>query len=136
MQEFVPDVLESSVHLFQVADVVQWRFMGTPSISGDRSVSASNPPSGAMIYYYLAEYVDEDLVSLEVFDGDGKRMAELDVAHEAGLHALEWSTRGGSRFRRGPRRRPVTPGVYTVELSIGDEVRRQVFQVLADPIAK
>ncbi|MGH9749987.1 MAG: VPS10 domain-containing protein, partial [Candidatus Polarisedimenticolia bacterium] len=57
---------QSAAHLFAPAPAVRYRADG-----GDEPFTGSNPPAGAVIYYYLREAAKEE-ITLEILDGAGR----------------------------------------------------------------
>jgi hypothetical protein len=122
---------------------------------------AENPPTGAIIDYYLKEKATEP-VSLEIYDAAGKlvrRFAsndelpktnpdELDIpmywihdaqpiSAEAGMHRVVWdltyATAGRRRSRRGPGGVLAMPGRYTVKLNAGGKTTMAGLVLKMDP---
>ncbi len=59
--------MDADVHFFAVSDAVAWRI----APRGRERVSATNPPRGAVFYYWLKNEVKTP-VTLEVFDAQGR----------------------------------------------------------------
>ncbi|HUJ41653.1 MAG TPA: hypothetical protein VLW54_14020 [Candidatus Acidoferrales bacterium] len=126
---------------------------------------AENPPSGAMLDYYLREKPAAG-VRLEIFDPAGKlvrRFASDDklprtnpdsvpftmnwvaepqaLSAEAGAHRFVWDLRmalpaGVRRSYRMPGGAWVAPGEYTVKLTAGEKTLTQKLTVKMDPRVK
>ncbi len=118
LRQLEPAVEAASAHLF--APETAYRFEGGAGGNGGRG---PNPPSGAIVYYALAEApeLEETAVRLEILDAEGKvvRALETDaetgaegggrgvlfkLPAEAGINRVAWDMRG----------EPVTkiPGVW------------------------
>jgi photosystem II stability/assembly factor-like uncharacterized protein len=122
---------------------------------------AENPPTGAIIDYYLKEKPTEP-VALEIYDAAGKlvrRFAsndelpktnpdELDIpmywihdaqpiSAEAGMHRMVWdltyAAAGRRRSRRGPGGVLAMPGRYTVKLNAGGKTTMAGLVLKMDP---
>src|SRR6185436_17081977 len=105
-----------------------------------------NPPTGALITYYLKDKLDEKAtLKLQIFDRDGKLVQDIErPAREKGLNRMAWNLRlGGPEVRKppteeqlafggGPRGPQVLPGVYTVKLTLGDKVLEERVEVKLD----
>jgi len=126
---------------------------------------AENPPTGAVLDYYLGEKRAE-LVVLEIFDATGKTVRrfasndeviktnpdELDIpmywiqgaeplSAEAGMHRFVWDLSyamagGRRRSRRGPVGPLAMPGNYTVRLTAAGKTMSTTLTVKMDPRVK
>ena len=120
-----------------------------------------NPPSGAIVYYYLAEAPDTSTidVKLDILDatdsvirtittkvegpstpGPGGNQAGQKLSVEAGLNRFVWNlrhnnvTRVPKLFTFGSLQGyRVGPGTYTARLTVGETQQTQPFEVVADP---
>ena len=115
LQQLTPDVMAESVHLFDAEHGV------LPSGGGG---FGGGQAQSAWVHYWLSGGAE---VSAVVKDSDGETVATLEPEGRAGLHQLEWDlerdTEGEDEsqgFRR--RRNFVSPGDYTVELSVDGDV--------------
>jgi photosystem II stability/assembly factor-like uncharacterized protein len=114
LQKLTPAVMAEAIHLFDAEHGV------LPSGGGFGGGQAQS----AWVHYWLA---DDAEVSAVVKDTDGETVATLDPEDRSGLHQLEWDlerdTDGedeGQGFRR--RRNFVSPGDYTVELTVDGDM--------------
>ena len=127
---------------------------------------ADNPPTGAVLDYYLKENQPEP-VKLEIFDAAGKLVrsyastdkiqqinpdqidipmywfpAEKRLSAEAGMHRYVWDVRyafadgGGRRFRRGGGGPLAVPGHYTVKLTAAGKTMSAPLVLKMDPRVK
>lgn len=123
------------------------------------AAAGSNPEAGALLHYYLPEAVT-GAVSLQVRDAAGEIVRRLeDLSGAAGLHREAWDLRqertpevqlrtrpegaghvrlpdsGWRRLSDGGRFAIYSPpGLYTVELVVGDETRASaLLRVVKDP---
>jgi hypothetical protein len=103
-----------------------------------------NPPAGAIIDYWLGK--SEEEVSLSVVDGNGAVVQELEPTKERGINRVTWNLRHrrlpdpagaepnrDGRPQKGPEGPWVTPGSYTIQLTLGDNTLEQTLNVAEDP---
>jgi photosystem II stability/assembly factor-like uncharacterized protein len=99
-------------------------------VEGDAQFVGPNPPSGAVLTYYLRSRHMFGPIKLEVLDAAGKVVDEITPTKRRGINRVTWNMRvKGPRVPRaaqvafsasqGPR---VLPGTYTVRLTRGAEV--------------
>jgi photosystem II stability/assembly factor-like uncharacterized protein len=103
--------------------------------------AGSNPPNGVLLTYYVRE---ETPVELTVLDADGAPIVTLPDQQGArvGVHRTVWDMRypapmeveGASFWDESGAAGPLAPpGAYQVQLTVGDTVLKQPFEILADP---
>jgi photosystem II stability/assembly factor-like uncharacterized protein len=109
----------------------QQRLSGTGGwVEGDATFVGANPPSGAVVTYYLRSRHVYGPIKLEVLDPAGKVIDTITPTKRRGINRVQWAMRvKGPRVPRaaqvafgasqGPR---VLPGTYTVRLTRGTEV--------------
>jgi photosystem II stability/assembly factor-like uncharacterized protein len=128
LEELTPAVLRADAHLFRIKSATAFRFRGAQGRGGGKPFAGTNPPYGAVIYYYL-KTAPTGPVELSVADARGNVVARLNAAAEAGLHRVTWSL---------TRDDPPTPGAlvpageYVVRLRVGDQTRLQRVRVEAE----
>ncbi|MEK9506891.1 hypothetical protein WI460_01675 [Gemmatimonadota bacterium Y43] len=133
LQQMTPEVMASSVHLFDVRPEVQWLTTYEFSWTTDKRFYKDNPPTGSTISYHVGSALSAP-VTIEVLDLEGRVLRTLTDEAETGLNRVFWDHREtppepqaggqGGGFRRGPRVGPlVEPGEYLVRLTVGSEVR-------------
>jgi hypothetical protein len=147
IQQMSDAVLASDAHLFDVRAASRFTTRFTRYGIGDKVFAGPNPPSGAVITYYLKNKVDEKTaVKIQVLDGGGKVVRELNqVPKEKGFNRATWDLRyTGPKLRRqpppdappffanpiGPQ---VLPGAYTIKLTVGDKSFEKRVEVKMDP---
>src|SRR4029077_14936744 len=116
--------------------------------SRSRPGIGQNPPSGVIVYYYLAQ-PPAQAVSLAFQDKSGKTIEEFSSASstrgtvnrvrtDSGLNRFVWGMRypdamgidGGTYFLGGTLQGPaVPPGHYTVKLTVDGESHTQNFEI-------
>ncbi|MEX2529933.1 MAG: glycosyl hydrolase [Gemmatimonadota bacterium] len=136
--------------LFEPRPATIYSFRSGPGGSGHRGFSVSNPPSDAVISYFVGEGVsDADSLDLVVLGPDDSIVRSLGGDAAGGVHRVEWDLRhesatpplpdsirleedgeggGGGGFGGPPEGPYVFPGEYALELRIrdGDEAGRTV----------
>ena len=113
--------------------------------------AGSNPISGAEIFYYLPESIDEETkVALTFMENDGKviktiqnipESAKSELSTQAGLNHFVWDLRypdavsvDGDAGTMQSIKGPVAPnGIYEVKIEIGDFVDKKKFEVRTYP---
>ncbi len=94
LQQMDTDVLASDVHLFEPAPAYDF---GTPPTGGEFTgqlyFEAPRGPSGAVIRYWLADDVDEE-VEMEIQDGEGNVLQTLSGSSMKGFKTSVWNLRG------------------------------------------
>ncbi len=158
LQQMTESVLAAEAHLF--APRATYRFRNRPGIQSqpDDPAAGENPNAGAAINFYLRE-VPEDSVKLEIVDADGGIVGALRTDPlERGLNRAYWNLmerpskearirtkpvehahaempeEGWRDLPDGGRVRPLAPpGVYTVRLSLDEQVLEQPLEIIKDP---
>jgi hypothetical protein len=142
-------VAAADAHLFTPREV--YRLGSGFGFGGSFPGVAANPPSGAVVYYYLKNEPEAE-VKLAFLEEDGTLIREFssqpeegdeegEVAQQAGMNRFVWNLRypDASRFpglimwagtTSGPR---AAPGTYQVRLSVGDRTFTESFHVVKDP---
>ena len=147
IQQMTPQILSSNAHLFSVRPALRYASRFTRYGTGDKQFAGPNPPTGALITYYLKDKLDEKAtLKLQVFDRDGKLVQDIErPSREKGLNRMAWNLRlGGPEVRRPPteeqlaffggsRGPQVLPGTYTVKLTVNDKVLEEKVEVKLDP---
>ncbi len=109
-------------------------------VEGDATFVGANPPSGAVITYYLRSRHVFGPIKLEILDPSGKVVDTVTPTKRRGINRVQWNMRvKGPRVPRaaqvafsasqGPR---VVPGSYTVRLTRGSDVVTTKLAIAAD----
>jgi len=145
----------SDVYLFDVRPATRWIVAGRDGDQGSRQWSGQNPPSGAIISYYLKS-APKDSVSITISDASGAVVRKLrGAARDSGVNRAVWDLRLEAPRAlpdTSTRRRPanpdddedesarfafggpyVVPGEYTVTLNASGRTLSTKVQVRADP---
>jgi hypothetical protein len=137
------ETVARAAHLFPVRRATHYAELGGWPFWGD-DYFGTNPPSGALIRYHLAESLDLEEVDLTILDAAGDPIRSLGGPAEAGLHTVVWDLRhdppyeapegeGGGGFFGAPRGPTVMPGAYVVRLEAAGLVMDQSVEVRIDP---
>jgi hypothetical protein len=104
----------------------------------------SNPPDGALIYYFQKKRHIYGKMKIEILDAQGKLVDTVPANSRRGLSRVEWSMRlkaprvppaatAAFDASAGPR---VFPGTYTVKMTRGDETYTTPLVIGLDPRAQ
>ena len=127
LRQLTPDVLKAPAHLFVPAPAVSWHWQpphGPILGPGSRRYAGQNPPSGAQIYYTLAQKADK--INLKILDFAGQTIQELPVKNEPGLHQAAWAMIQG---RRGQPSQRAEVSTYRVVLTVNGKEYIQPLRV-------
>ena len=111
-----------------------------PSTAGSAAAGPLGRPAGAAAAGRQA--ADEPVVTLTVFDSDGRIVREMEGPGEMGLHEVVWDFRENPPYEtdeepggwRGPPAGPlVLPGTYSVRMSAGGVTQTAEVVVRQDP---
>ncbi len=130
LQELTAAVRDRPAHLFPVkpAALVPPR---DPAWDGAKVFAARNPPSGAVLYYYLRTAAARP-VRVTITDVRGRPVETLHGPTEPGLHRLVWNVNKARTEAAAPKKRPVAAGEYQATLQAGPSVSRQKIIVTAE----
>ena len=156
LEQLTPAVLNSSAYLFPPRKA--YRFRGyTPTIALSYEPSQGfNPPPGADFNYYL-QSKPASPVTISILDAQGKVIRTLPGTDHVGINRVWWNLQssplpaepvllrthpvGASWMRPGPNGRRIggslailaPPGIYTVQLTVGDRKYTRSLTLLKDP---
>lgn len=147
IQQLSQQIVDRDLHLFSVRPGLRFASRFTRYGIGDKQFTGPNPPTGALLTYYLKEKPDDKTTfKVEVFDREGKLVQNIEKpSKEKGLNRITWNLRlGGPEVRRlatedvspfsgGPRGPQVLPGVYTVKITLGSKTVDERVEVKLDP---
>lgn len=155
IQQMNADIAAKDATLFDVRPAIRFTTRFTRYGIGDKPFAGPNPPSGAIITYFLKDKLDaKTTAKLQILDSTGKVIREVaNIPKEKGFNRASWDLAiegatqrrqltpeqleqlgGGFGFRpRGPQ---VLSGTYTVKLVIGDKSQEKKVQVGVDPTVK
>ncbi len=152
LEELTAQVARSDMHLAapRPARQLSWFNRGRSSLGHSR-FTASNPPEGAVISYWIGPDATaggagggDSQVVVEILDAGGERVRRLDPPSgggRPGVHRLVWDMRyeplllasADGDMDQGPRGPWVLPGDYQVRLRFGDREQRRALRIVGDP---
>ncbi|HEY3244823.1 MAG TPA: hypothetical protein VGM03_15890, partial [Phycisphaerae bacterium] len=94
--------IAAKAQLYKPTAAIYWRPDPSRGSEGARRYVGQNPPSGAQLYYSLAD--EADAVTLKITGPTGETIRDIPAPNEAGLHRLTWDLRRTPTDR--PPRRP------------------------------
>lgn len=117
----------------------------TPSMiqrfPGDDEFTGSNPSSVAIITYYLKKRHIFGDMSIEVFDEEGQKLAEIPAGKRKGINRVSWNVR--RKAPKVPRAKSLAfqaafgptlpPGSYTIKLKKDEETYTHTITLIEDP---
>ncbi len=147
LQEISSDILKKPAHLFTVRPATRHTSKPTRYGIGDKIFRGPNPSYGALITYYLKDKLDKEAeIKIEILDKSGKVIRKLkNFPREAGLNRTAWDLRFEAArprrerkpeedfFGRGPRGPQVLPDIYSVRLTLKNQVYEKPVKVQLDP---
>ncbi|HEV2387532.1 MAG TPA: hypothetical protein VGS20_09775 [Candidatus Acidoferrales bacterium] len=150
LEQLNPNVLSSPLSLFDIRPATEWKlFDHGNGYTGDQLFLAPNPPDGAIIDYYLAHSPAKgQAVKISVLDQSGKLIQEFDGTGEAGINRVAWDLRYSTPIKPSQSQLDaeyegfffnavlgpfVSPGTYTVQVSVGDGKASKAVTVADDP---
>ncbi|MCH7944778.1 MAG: hypothetical protein IIC73_02005 [Armatimonadetes bacterium] len=116
LEQLTNENLEADAFVCKPTNMYLLGYMTRLNWSGNRlwqSPNSVQSPSGravATIYYHLKDATEED-VRIVISRPNGEEVADIDGDGDAGLNMVRW---------RPNRRRPATPGEYSVTLYVGE----------------
>jgi photosystem II stability/assembly factor-like uncharacterized protein len=143
LHQVEPEMNAKSLHLFKPQDSYNMDGVKSSSLT-----EGANRPGGVLVYSYLKELPKEEL-KIEFFDSKNQKLREFSTKGingdslkvKAGSNEFNWNLRvedaegfDGLIMWAGNLRGPkVTPGTYTVRMTLDGKAQTQNFKVLADP---
>lgn len=147
LREVNDKVIRQDAYLFPPATAYRTQ------LGNYRGVAAPDPaPNGALIYFYLNEEPEEEILSIELIDPFGesrvtystqpdKNRKEQKLPVQPGLNRLDWNlryeapeTQPGARFSLANLSGiKATVGTHTVVMKMGDQRWQKTLVVKADP---
>ncbi|MBS1979286.1 MAG: hypothetical protein JST46_18090 [Bacteroidetes bacterium] len=149
---------KTDAYLFKPSDTYRYHYQGT----GTTSVPSYPAPSVIIDYYIKSKPAGD--IKIEILSGgkvirtytsivppkdttkaEGRNgsstTVKADLDKTAGNHRFRWDMQHEGPWDKDPARRkrggvPVSPGEYSVRLSVGSQILTQPFKVLADPRIK
>ena len=156
IQQLTSEVMASASHLFVPRAAYRFRTITSPSSSYDDPTTGEDPQYGASINYYLKAPAAQ-APRITILDASGRTVRTLTGTNVAGINRIAWDLRdepgAETRLLTSPMYAPhiavgpegrvapgtgrmsvlVAPGMYTVQLSVGDVVSSRPLEVRKDP---
>ncbi|MBS4028213.1 MAG: hypothetical protein KGZ58_06180, partial [Ignavibacteriales bacterium] len=138
LEDFVDSVKNKEAYLFSIRSTFG-RFLlpGFADWNGTAVFRGANPPSGAIINYYVKDFTGES-VSFTVADSAGKTVANLSGTNTPGFNRIVWDLKWTNDLLNsygGEGQKFVRSGEYTVTMSYGKLTQKQKVKVeIADGI--
>jgi photosystem II stability/assembly factor-like uncharacterized protein len=148
VRQMADSIAKSAAHLFAPRAALILSSAGGGGV-GSNAASGKNPPRGANIYFLLAKATDSsNVVTIDILDARGSVVRSYSstakttpLVAKTGLNAMQWDLRGESptplvgvtTFGGPSGGAVVTPGKYTVRLTMGTMVQSQPLEVRLDP---
>jgi photosystem II stability/assembly factor-like uncharacterized protein len=141
LRELTPEVLEKSVHFFKSKPTVIREESGFGGASTETQFVGNNPDPNAKISYYLKKRHIFGKMSLEVFDEQGNKVADLSPKKSRGINIVSWDYHlkppkiaKGKTFAFSGFSAPRVPaGTYKVVLTKGKESYQSTLTLINDP---
>jgi photosystem II stability/assembly factor-like uncharacterized protein len=165
LRQFTDDVAKQAVHLYKPATA--YRIHNPEQVPDEddhrASVAGTNPPSGAILYFFLKE-VPKGEVAIEILDSQGQtirrysslkaktpqepldpddKKPEKQIKVEAGLNRFVWDLRYENanrvpgyylwEYNEGARGALAVPGAYQVRLTADGQSQTAPIEVKIDP---
>lgn len=141
IEQMAENILGLQSYLFKIREAMLFTPFDHKGTIGHRFFIAPNPPSGALISYYLKEDVHEG-VKIVIEDREGKKVRELKGPGEPGINRITWDLRYSSppqatqgEFGRYFRTQApeVLPGEYKATLHASGQKMSETIKVAEDP---
>lgn len=153
------DAVGDDLALFDVRPTTRWERWNKDSNLGMSTWQGQNPPTGAVINYYLADDAGpggaarapaggrggrggDGAVTITITDSDGVEVNEFRDRGRAGINRALWNMSwanppgmpaGGRGFRGGGGGLPALPGTYTATVRAGSNEASSTFTLRGDP---
>ena len=146
IQELTPAITQSASYLFTLKPAVERRLTNTMAHAGDMIFRGENPPTGAIIDYWLSDAATSDSVTITIHDARGAEVSSVKPARRAGMNRVTWNLRlpalpgpiaseddDEDAPRGAPQGRWVAPGRYSVRLQVGSTTAERPLLISDDP---
>jgi len=93
LRELTPEVLAKKVHFFEPKASIIHESSGFGGFSTEMEFVGPNPDRNAKIVYYLQKRHIFGKTKMQVFDNEGKMIADLPVGKAKGINTVSWNGR-------------------------------------------
>ncbi len=142
LQELSPEVRARAAHIFTIEDAEEIRLSNPKAHAGDMIFRGENPPSGAIIDYWLKS-ANPASIALTIHDAAGAEVAKVESTKNQGVNRVVWNLRHPVlppqtyRYMGSGRSRPIPgalalPGEYTARLVVDGLTVEKKFKVIED----
>jgi hypothetical protein len=142
LQQLTPEVMNSTVHLFDIRPAVDWLTDRKllQQVTGQMVYEGENAPEGTAISYYLRT-ASTAPVKITISDVEGRVIREMDGTGMQGINRVQWDLSpnppqggggGGGRGGGFGGGGSVDPGTYKVTLTVGNTTLTKTVEVLED----
>ncbi len=137
--QLTPEIVRSEFHLFDPQPAKPRWFLPYGGLWGDRMFTASNPPMGASITYWVRDFTREE-VKITITSEKGIKIRNLTGPAKPGLNRVIWDLQRDEHDRipnpdvRWLGQIPFVPaGEYTVKAKLGEHSAEALVDVLPPP---
>jgi photosystem II stability/assembly factor-like uncharacterized protein len=136
IQEMSMEIQTKEGYLFQPRPAFGiYLLPGFADWNGKAIFRGENPPEGALISFYLKEFLGEE-ATIKITSSAGQPVAKFKVTGTPGINRVNWDLRPTKEFLTeygGEGQKFVKAGEYTVELNYGKTTHTQKLQVEIAP---
>jgi photosystem II stability/assembly factor-like uncharacterized protein len=147
LQEMTPAVAAADAHVFSINPAAMTRLTSTKAHAGDMIFRGENPPTGALIDFYIRTTPTRGSATLHILGSTGADVAtvSLDSTLDPGVHRAVWNLRrpplrtptapseeSDDGFGGGIPGRLVDPGTYVARLTVNGNSYDRRFEVRED----
>ena len=126
LEGLAADTTAEPLHLFDVKPATAFQLRPGHGLDPDTNYTASNPPYGITIWYYL--HGRSGPVQIQITDAQGAVAADLTGDGQPGLHAVQWDLQAKQAGGEGQ----AAAGDYTVRVKAGDRTATKRVRVEAE----
>lgn len=134
LSALTPEIVASEFHVFETAPAQPRQRLSTYELTSDRQFVSDNPPIEAAIHYWVRDEHDSG-AKIKIKDAHGRTIGSLSGSGKPGLQRVGWDMRvdGDIRLSRlHPGTSFAPPGVYRVEVTLGDHSGEIEFELLPE----
>jgi photosystem II stability/assembly factor-like uncharacterized protein len=138
LSQLTDAVIQSPLHVFDPRPANPRHFLYQSGLWGHQLFAAPNPPSGAIISYWLREYEDAS-VRITIKNEQGRVISGMSGTNRPGMNRITWDLQPARDQQIGdPHGHPqfVPAGEYTIIVSRGEEHAETTLTVLPEPMTE
>ncbi len=141
LRHITPTLLEKELAFIPSKPTVIYEKNSFGNYSAVGEFVGPNPSTAAQISYFLLKRHTFGKMTMEIFDANGMKVADISPGKSKGINTVEWNytlrppkVAKGKTFTfggfSGPR---LSEGIYTVKITKGQKVYEDTIQLLYDP---